>query len=78
MLEIQNMQNQTIFELYSDHNKSKYSRNPKDIVKSAKQFMKSSTSNKLPQLQLLNFLKKFLTERKYLMNTLIFARWKYL
>ena len=37
-----------------------------------KKFMKNSTPSKLPQLLLLNFLAKFLTERKYLMNTLIF------
>ena len=37
------MQNQTIFELYTDDNKSKYSSKPKDILKSAKQFMKNST-----------------------------------
>ena len=30
------MQNQTIFELYADDNKSKYSSNPKDILKSEK------------------------------------------
>ena len=30
------MQNQTIFELYIDDNKSKYSSNPKNILKSAK------------------------------------------
>ena len=30
------MQNQTIFELYTDDDKSKYSSNPKDILKSAK------------------------------------------
>ena len=30
------MQNETIFELYTDDNKSKYSSNPKDILKSAK------------------------------------------
>ena len=29
------MQNQTIFELYTDDNKSKYSSNPTDILKSA-------------------------------------------
>ena len=33
---IQKMQNQTIFELYADDNKSKYSSNPKDILKSEK------------------------------------------
>ena len=43
-----------------------------------KKFMKNSTPSKLPQLLLLNFLAKFLTERKYLMNTLIFVRQKYL
>ena len=37
------MQNQIIFELYTDDNKSKYSRNPKDILKSAKKFMETST-----------------------------------
>ena len=30
------MKNQTIFELYTDDNKSKYSSNPKDILKSEK------------------------------------------
>ena len=30
------MQNETIFELYTDDNKSKYSSSPKDILKSAK------------------------------------------
>ena len=72
------MQNQPIFELYTDDNKSKYSSNPKDILKSAKKFMKTPTPSKLPQLLLLNFIAKFLTERKYLMNTLIFVRLKYL
>ena len=36
VLERQNMQNQTIFELYIDDNKSKYYGNPKGIFKSAK------------------------------------------
>ena len=36
VLERQNMKNQTIFELYTDDNKSKDSSNPKDILKSAK------------------------------------------
>ena len=59
-------------------NKSKYSSNPKDIFKSAKKIIKNSTSSKLAQLLLLNLLGKFLTERKYLRNTLIFVRLKYL
>ena len=72
------MQNQTIFELYTDDNKSKYSNNPKDILKSEKKIMKNYTPSELPQLLLLNLFGKFLTERKYLMNTLIFVRLKYL
>ena len=72
------MQNQTIFELYTDDNKSKYSSNPKDILKSEKKIMKNSTPSELPQLLLLNLFGKFLTEKKYLMNTLIFVRLKYL
>ena len=72
------MQNQTIFELYTDNNKSKSSSNPKDIVKSEKKIMKNSTPSELSQLLLLNFFGKFLTERKYLINILIFVRLKYL
>ena len=37
------MKNQTIFELYTDDNKSKYSTYPKDIFKSAKRIMKLYT-----------------------------------
>ena len=33
------MHNQTISELYIDDNQSKHSRNPTDILKSAKQFL---------------------------------------
>ena len=43
-----------------------------------KNFMENFAPSKLPQLLLLNVLAKFLTERKYLINTLIFARQKYL
>ena len=47
---------QTIFQLYIHDNKSKYSGNPKGILKSAKKkTMKISTSSKLSQLLLLNF-----------------------
>ena len=38
VLERQNMQNQTILELYTDDNKSKYSSNPKDILKCEKKY----------------------------------------
>ena len=72
------MQNQTILELYTDDNKSKYSNNPKDILKSEKKIMKNYTPSELPQLLLLNLFGISLTERTYLMNTLIFARLKYL
>ena len=48
------------------------------FLKLLKKFMKNSTPSKLPQLLLLNFLEKFLTERKNLINTLIFVRQKYL
>ena len=72
------MKNQTKFKLYTDDNKLKYSSNPNDILKSAKNIMRNSTPSELPQLLLLNLFAKFLTERKYLMNTLIFVRLKYL
>ena len=37
------MKNQTIFELYTDDNKSKYSSNPMNILKSSKKNMKLYT-----------------------------------
>ena len=37
------MKNQTIFELYTDDNKSKYCSNPMDILKSVKEIMKLYT-----------------------------------
>ena len=51
------MQNQTITELYSNDNKSKYSSNPNETPK-----------RQIQKLLLLNFLTKFLTKRKYLMS----------
>ena len=72
------MKNQTKFELYTDDNKSRYFSNSKDILKSTKKVMRNYTPGELPQLLLLNLFAKFLTERKYLINTLIFARLKYL
>ena len=76
VLERQNLQNQTISELYTDDNKSKYSSNFKDIFKSVKKkIMKHFTLRRqLPKLLLLNFLAKFITERKYLMNSLTFVK----
>ena len=53
--------------------------NPKDIIKSAKNVTKKFTPRRqLPKLLLLNFLSKFLTERKYIINDLSFVRQKYL
>ena len=43
-----NMKNQTIFELYTDDNKSKYSSNPMNILKSAKKISISTPSALLP------------------------------
>ena len=64
---------------YTDENKSKYSSNPKDIFKFSKEIYEKpynkETTSKAP---ILNFLEKFLTERKYLINNLIFVRRKYL
>ena len=72
------MKDQTKFGLHTDDDKLKYSSNPKDILKSTKTIMTNSAPSELPQLLLLNLFAKFLTERKYLMNTLIFVRLKYL
>ena len=73
------MKNQKIFELYTDDNKSKYSSgNPMNILKFVKKKKKiKSTPSALPQLLLLKLFGKFLTGRKYLINTLIFVRLKY-
>ena len=76
VLERQNMKSQTIFELYTNDNKSKYYSNPVNILKSVKKC--NSTPSAFPELLLLNLFRKFLKERKYLMNTLTFVRLKYL
>ena len=77
VLERQNMKNQTIFEFYTHDNKSKYSSNPMNILQSVKKKKRNYTPSALSQLLLLNLFGEFLTERKYLMNTLIFGRLKY-
>ena len=61
------MRNQTIFELYTDDHKSKYSSNLMDILKCAKKLWNYPPSE-LPQLLLLNLFGKLLTERKDLIN----------
>ena len=43
VLERQNLQNQAIFGLYTDDSKSKYSSNPKNILKSSKKKKKALT-----------------------------------
>ena len=79
VLERQKLQNQTISELYTDDNESKYSSNPKDIFKSGTKFLRHFTLRRqLPKLLVLNFLPKSLTERKYPMNNLTFVKRKYL
>ena len=67
-------------ELYIDDNKLKYSRNPTDILKSAKKhYMKHVIPKRqIRKLSLLNFLAKFLVERKYLVNNFTFLRLNYL
>ena len=39
-----------MFELYTDGNKSQYSSNPKDILKSEKKIMKNYTPSELPHI----------------------------
>ena len=40
------MQNQTIFELYVDHNKSKYSSNPYNFLKCGTEFLSKISNRK--------------------------------
>ena len=81
VLERKNLQNQTTFKLYTDDNKSKYSSNAKETLKSVKKCYEAlhfTPRRQLPKLLILNFLAKFLTEWKYIMNNLTFVRQKYL
>ena len=77
--ERQILQNQTISELYTDDNKSKYYSHHKNILKSVKKFMKNfAPRRQLRKLLLLNFSANFLTDRKYLLNNITFVRRKYI
>ena len=76
-LERQNIQNQTIFNYTLMIINQKILAILRAFLNLQKNFMKNYTPSKLSQLLLMNFLAKFLTERKYLMNTLIFVRQKY-
>ena len=72
------MQIQTIFELYIDDNKLKYSRNLKDILQSAKNNYEKMYTKQITTDATNDFLAKLLTERKDLTDTLIFLKQKYL
>ena len=79
VLERQTLKSQIISELYTDDNKSKYSRNPKDIFKSEKNIYETLYTNETTSKgAITEFLAKFVTERKYLMNNLAFVRRKYI
>ena len=68
VLERQNLQNQTISELYTDDNKSKYSSNPKEIFKSAKKnYEKLYTKEAISKATTTAFLNKIL-DRKEISN----------
>ena len=70
-----NVQNQTISKLYTDDKKTKCSSNSNDIHKSIENFYeKLFPKRQPPKLHLLNFLEKFLTERKTQMNNFTFVR----
>ena len=68
------MQIQTIFELYIDDNKLKYSRNLKDILQSAKNNYEKMYTKQITTDATNDFLAKLLTERKDLTDTLIFLK----
>ena len=73
------MQNQTIFELYTDDNKLKYSSDPKEIPKFAKKKKyKKLCTKQTSTAATIEFLIKIPNRKKYLMNTLIYVRLKYL
>ena len=68
VLKRQNMKNQTISELYTEENKSKYSSNPKDILKSAKKIYEElQTMETTSKAATTEFLSK-ITNRKKLSN----------
>ena len=64
VLERQNMQNQTIFELYTDDNKSKYSSNPKEILKSTKNIYENLYTKQTSTAAATEFLSKILNRNK--------------
>ena len=56
--------NKTIFELYTDNDKSKYSSNPKDILKSAKHFHEKLYTKKTSTAATTEFLSKIPNRKK--------------
>ena len=70
------MQNQTIFELCTDDNKSKYSSNPKDII--CKKIYEKLCTKQTSTPATTEFISKIPNRKKYLIKTLIFVRRKYL
>ena len=58
------MQNKTIFELYTDDNKLKYSSNLKDISKSAKIFYEKLYTKQTSTAATTDFLSKILNRKK--------------
>ena len=74
-----NMQDQILSELYIDYNKSKHSSNLVTFSSLPKISIKNfAPRRQLPKLLLLNFLAKFLIERKYQNTNSTFERLKYL
>lgn len=61
------------YESYTNDQKINYSSNPKDILKSDENFHeKLYRKRQSPKLSLLNFLAKFLIEKKIKINNFIF------
>ena len=58
------MQNQTIFELYTDDNKSKYSSNPKGILKSEKKNCEKLYTKQTSTATTIEFLSKTPNRKK--------------
>ena len=77
--EERNIQDQILSELYIDYNKSKHSSNLVTFSSLPKISIKNFVPmRQLPKLLLLNFLAKFLIERKYQKTNFTFERVKYL
>ena len=76
----QELQNQKIFELYTDDNKTKYFSNHKEILKSAKTIYGTLHTNETTFKAATTefFLAKFLIKAKDLINNLTFVRRKYI